>query len=214
MVDKNTTNKIRDNEVTSTENHGEEFLDRVLDNETKLENEEFIVDSKVKKLKRELSECQNDKRKTNDDLLRLKADFLNTKKRLESETKAMVAREQRAVIQSILPLSDSFLMAMADTERWNSVDESWRKGVESIHAQLQSIFSQYSVKTHTPLNEKFDPNIHEAVGEVEVNSHEKQDIIQNVVQPGYSMPDLNSGEIIIRPAKVIVGVYNDTKLND
>ncbi len=53
-----------------------------------------------------------------------------------------------------------------------------------------------------PLNEKFDPKVHEAVATIQTENKDEDHTILEVFQPGYSL----HGEVI-RPAKVKVGQH-------
>ena len=52
-----------------------------------------------------------------------------------------------------------------------------------------------------PIDEKFNPSIHESIESVSVEKQDKEDIIVEVVQKGYTLNDR-----VIRPARVKVGI--------
>ena len=152
---------------------------------------------KIKTIKTKLKQCETEKMSYLEDLQRAKAEFLNTKRRLEEQLQREKERIVEDHIQKLLPLCDSFTMAMANQEVWQSVDENWRKGIEGIHNQLQSILTSYNVTVIDPLNESFSPERHEALG-TEANDADTDTVIR-VIQNGYE----RNGEII-RVAKVIL----------
>lgn len=162
-----------------------------------LEDTEVSEAAKQKKLRAKLKACEAEKMQILEDLQRTKAEFLNSRKRIEAQAEQNTARALDAVIKDLLPLADSFDMAMHDTAAWEAVDAQWRKGVEGIHQQLQSLLKKHNVTAIDPTGEAFDPNEHEAVSSVD--SESESDSVVSVVQKGYQRND-----VIIRPAKVII----------
>lgn len=172
--------------------------------EPELEEIEDTSNNKVKKLREKLKECESEKMEHLENLQREKAEFLNSKKRLEDER---INDKERAVndqIEKLLPLCDSFHMAMANKEAWDAVDTQWRSGIEGIYAQLQSILSSYSVTEVAPLGEEFDPQHHEAMGNAPVEKEAERGKVVQVIQNGF-VRTTSQGEILLRPARVIVG---------
>lgn len=166
-------------------------------NDLELEEQEANEQTKIKSLRAKLKACEEEKKQQLDDLQRTKADFLNSKKRLQDE---VVRAKERAVedqIEKLLPMCDSFAMAMGNEAVWQSVDENWRKGIEAIHTQLQSILKGYDVTVIDPKGEHFDPMRHEALGSEE-NEAESETVL-TVIQQGYER-----NGTVIRPAKVII----------
>lgn len=158
----------------------------------------------IKTLRTKLKACEAEKRTHLEELQRAKADFLNAKKRLDNERRLDRARATKAHVEELLPLCDSFTMAMSDQAAWAEAPEKWRRGVEGIHAQLMSLLAQYNVQPVDPTGESFDPKLHEAVGNEPVTDPAKVDTVLRVVQYGYTMT--TDGEVHhIRPARVIVG---------
>ena len=180
-----------DDEIEFT---GEDNLDDV-----EIEETEANTGAKLKQTKKKLKETEQEKMQALEDLQRAKADFLNTRKRLEEDAVRSTERTRNDFIESLLPLCDSFDMAMADQKAWQSIDESWRTGVEAIKTQLDSILKQHSVETFGASDEAFDPLRHEAMSTVDGEG--ESETVAEVLQKGYE----RNGNVI-RPAKVII--YN------
>lgn len=195
MLEENERNEADDIELE---------LETVPEEESDLESAEATSKDKIKQLQAKLKECEREKAAHLEELQRAKADFLNSKRRLEEERVADRARARAAHIEELLPLCDSFSLAMQDKDAWAEAPEKWRRGVEGIHAQLQSLLTQYKVATIDPTGETFDPNQHEAVGNEPVENTDQVDTVVRVMQPGYEM-DTDGGKKLIRPARVIVG---------
>jgi molecular chaperone GrpE len=97
-------------------------------------------------------------------------------------------------------------MAMSNKEAWEAIDPTWRKGIDSIYSQLQSILSSYGVSEVTPIGEIFNPAIHDAMTNVTVANKEEHHKIISVIQNGY-IRNTGEKEELIRPARVTVGEY-------
>jgi len=101
-----------------------------------------------------------------DDLLgtsqRLQADFENYRKRVLREQTALVERATEGLIEQLLPVVDSFELAMANLNGDTDID-SLRKGVELVYAELIGVLERAGLESIAALGEPFDPNVHEAV---------------------------------------------------
>lgn len=195
----NINNENDDIEVETTHDEDPEIV------ETDLEGDEATSQDKQKQLREKLAKCEEEKKQILDESTLAKADFLNARKRLEEDRVRDRARTKMSHIEDLLPLCDSFHMAMSDKEAWEKADESWRKGIEGIHSQLQRILDLNSVTEVNPEGETFDPHKHEAVGTEEVEDEKKVDVIINVVQKGYEMKIGDNTETV-RTARVTTGV--------
>lgn len=189
MVNKHDKDKYEDEVEITNEAH--DSFDPV---DPELEDIEEYSKDAIKKIRSELKVAQEEKRLAQESLQRERADFLNARKRQEEQLQRDRGRITLAHVEELLPLADSFEMAMRD-ERWGSADVVWRKGVEGIYAQLQAIFRSYNVTEIDPKGESFNPHEHEALID---NGGEHK--VSAVIQKGYKC-----GDMVIRPAKVAVG---------
>lgn len=174
-----------------------EFTNEIPDTlDTELEDEDIeeLNAAKFKKLRTSLKEALEAKRQALEDLARERADFLNARKRLNEQQLSDQDRAATRYVESLLPLCDSFEMAMKATS-WQGADEAWRKGVEGIYGQLKEILRTYGIEEIAPVGMPFNPTEHEALQDRDTN-----DLVAEVLQKGY-----RKGSTIIRPAKVIVG---------
>lgn len=166
---------------------------------------EKAAQDKIKKLRSQLQEVTKEKQELQEQLQRSKADHLNIRKRLEVEKQEGIDRAQIKFIENLLPVCDSFRMAMSDETVWEQVDEQWRKGVEGILSQLNSVLETYQVAALEPQGEPFDPHKHEALSEEPVTDDAAVNTVRQVVQPGYEAT-VNGTLHLVRPARVVVGV--------
>lgn len=192
------------------DNNEEKDLEvEITNEETTLEEPEIIEEEarsndKIKQQRAKLAELEDEKRQLQDELQRAKADFLNARKRLEEERVRDRIRAKREHVEELLPLCDSFQMAMQDKDAWEKADASWRKGVEGIHAQLMNLLKSYDVMTLDPVGEPFDHHKHEAIGTEKVDDESRVDTVVSVVQKGYEMKIGEQTELV-RPARVTTG---------
>ncbi len=169
--------------------------------DAELEDIEENIDDKVKKLRAKLKQCEADKMANLEELQRAKADFLNARKRLDEEKVKDRERALMAHIEELLPLCDSFEMALAD-QSFQEAPANLQKGINGINSQLSSILKNYGV---TPIGEAgadFDPQEYEAVENIPVDTEAEDHKIVKVIQRGYKLQDT-----VIRPARVAVGVW-------
>lgn len=191
-------NKTDDNEefVSETTDQSPDDID--------IEVVESNQSTKIKSLQSKLKACEAEKATHLENLQRAKAEFLNAKRRLETERTAQKVRSENDCVERLLPLYDSFAMAMKNQEAWEAIDENWRKGVESIYTQLQSLLKFYSVTPTGKIGEVFNPERHEAMGSEPVQNDDAIDTVVSVVQEGF-VRTVGDETILIRPARVIVG---------
>lgn len=133
-----------------------------------------------------------------------RAEFVNYRKQ-EEDRKANFSESMRErILTRFLSVMDSFNMAFANKESWDKVDENWRKGVEYIYGQMNTIFEEYGVKPVGEVGETFDPNVHQSIDMVPTDKKILDHKIAEVVQKGYKL-----GERVIRPARVNVHEFKE-----
>lgn len=185
-----------------------EFEEEATFEELDAEGEETRATDKISSLRKKLHDSEQARRTLAEDMQRAKADFLNARRRLTEEQERNKDRIRMNFIEELLPLCDSFYMAMSNKDAWNAVDSVWRTGVESIHAQLNAILLNHNVTIINPTGATFDPQKHEAVSNAPVAESTLHDTVIAVLQPGYEMKVGDRSEII-RPARVVVGNYTE-----
>ncbi|MCI5108223.1 MAG: nucleotide exchange factor GrpE [Candidatus Pacebacteria bacterium] len=158
--------------------------------------EESTPQDKLKKIKNKLKSCETERKEYLEGWQKARADLINLRKQDEEEKKRIREFAKEDVVLDLVSVLDSFDMAFSNKESWQSVSEEWRVGVEYIHSQLLSIMQSYGLTEINPVNEKFDPELCEAVETREG----KDNIVVEVIRKGYRLKDK-----IVRTAKVAVG---------
>lgn len=157
----------------------------------------------IKKLREKLKECEKEKMEYLTGWQRAKADLVNARKRDEEDRKEFAKFANSELIHDILPVMESFDMAMGNKEVWEKADKSWRTGVEYIYSQLKKALGDNGLIEIVPkAGDKFDHTQHEATGYEPVKDKSQDHVIRSVVHKGYSL----HGKMI-RVPKVIVGEY-------
>jgi molecular chaperone GrpE len=138
-----------------------------------------------------------------DRLLRTLAEMENMRKRTEREVADARSYGISSFARDILGVADNMHRAMQalDDELRSKADEATKallEGVELTERELMNVLDKHGVKRHEPLNQKFDPNRHQAMFEVEDASVPSGTVVQ-VMQAGYTI-----GERVLRPALVAV----------
>lgn len=172
--------------------------------DSELEDTEATDANKIKKLRDQLKEADTKYRDLHEELQRNKADFLNARKRLEEERLRDRERVAFSHIEKLLPLCDSFHLAMMDTKALDAIDPQWRRGIEGIYSQMKGLMESYSVTAYDPTGQDFDPNRHEALSVIKVTDEGLNNKVITVIQQGYELKRGDTVEII-RPARVTVG---------
>lgn len=183
----------------------DDIEESIVENETpqddiELDEEEGILNDKLKLLKQKLSVCEEEKRGYLEELQRTRADFLNSKRRIEEQAQREKERAKDKILIELLTLVDSFDTAMADKEVWETVDVKWRNGIEAIQSKLQSILTAHHITPIESVGKQFNPEEHEAVSSTQVDDDTHIDTVITVLQKGFKR-----GDTIIRPARVVVG---------
>lgn len=136
-------------------------------------------------------------------LLRALADMENLRRRTEREVADARQYGIASFARDILGVADNFRRALdaVGPELRAGADAavaSFIEGVELTERELLKALEKNGIRKIEPLNEKFDPNLHQAMYEVPDPSVPSGSVVQ-VIQPGYVI-----GERILRPAMVAV----------
>jgi molecular chaperone GrpE len=132
-------------------------------------------------------------------LLRTTADFDNFKKRAARERTEAIQFANVSLIQKLLPVVDSFEMALAATQ--TAKDEksaSLQAGIAMVQSQLKSILAETGLEEIDAAGKIFDPTQHEAVSQQETNEVPEGQVVQQL-RKGYKIK-----ERLLRPASVVV----------
>jgi len=134
---------------------------------------------------------------------RVQAENENRRKRMERRYADEVVEKRNRILLDMLPLADHLDMALLHINSNENVEEN--EPVQAIIGNIEATrrafvetLKRYGVTPLQCLGEPFDPNLHEALGQVSDESIPADHVAQ-VVQAGYI-----EGEKLVRPARVMV----------
>lgn len=153
-----------------------------------------LKESEYLKLNEEAQKAQE----YQDRLLRLQADFENTRKRLERERQDFAKFANEGIILELLNVLDDLERTVGLAESKHQDLQAFLKGVEMILAHLYELLKEHGVKPIEAQGKLFDPNYHEALMQAEDNKMPENTVVEEM-QKGYLLNDR-----VIRTAKVKV----------
>jgi len=177
----------------------EKLKDEMIDNtEINDEQDDIVVrdyDSDLESLEKQLE----DEKKRADEFLvtakRLQAEFDNYRKRTNETNKRVKEDGNIEVIMGLLPVLDAIVQAKKMIS-----DENTLSGINIIDKQIGELLNRFGVKKIEALGEQFDPNLHNAIMQMDVSEEEKKNCVVEVYQEGYILNDR-----VLRHSVVIVG---------
>jgi len=119
-------------------------------------------------------------------------------KRVAENAKYAVANIARALLQVADNLSRALLAAPPESRAANEALKNLSVGVELTEKELHTILENQGVRRISSVGQEFDPNLHNAIQEVEDATVPSGTVVQ-VFQDGYMMHDR-----LLRPAMVVV----------
>ncbi len=173
-----------------------EEVDKVPDNSNEVQKKELSVEEKLKD--------------TEDKLLRSLAEIENQRRRFEKEIKDAFefgsfnfAKESLAILDN---LQRAKIAIKNDKGLKDNKDlDKFLENIDIIEKDLLSIFERNNIKKIDTKNQKFDPNLHQAMSEIEDDNAESGKIVQEI-QAGYML-----GERLLRPSLVAVAKKSTQK---
>lgn len=193
---KNNQENISDAETEEKEQVVSDAENITESEEQQQENSESCENMKKKELKETLAKQEKKLQEQEDKYLRLMAEYQNYRNRTTEEKKKIYGDAKVDCIKNLLTVVDSFERAIEA----ECTDASYKKGVEMTFVQLQKALEQLGVTEVEALGADFDPNVHNAIKQVDNTDYEENKVCE-VYQKGYLL-----GDRLIRPAMVAVSV--------
>ncbi len=122
-----------------------------------------------------------------DRVKRQMAEFENFRKRTDREKQAMFETGAKSIIEKILPVVDNFERGLATVPE-EQKEDPFVDGMNRIYKQLLTELENMGVKPIEAVGCEFDPNLHNAVMQVESEEYESGVIAQEL-QKGYTYHD-------------------------
>ena len=183
------TEETNQTEETQQDIEAENTSKEASDEEASAENEKqdkksgkkkSIFDKKDNKLQEKVDELE-------DKVKRQMAEFDNFRKRTEKEKSAMFETGAKSVIEKLLPVVDNFERGLAGLSE-EEMKQPFAEGMNMVYKQLMTELDKLEVKPIEAVGCEFDPNLHNAVMQVESDEYETG-IIAQELQKGYTYRD-------------------------
>lgn len=176
--------------IQSTEpkqsNSGEDTTDQTSESSDKKNYEE-----KIKELDNLVSENR-------DKYIRTLAEMENLKKRLERDRSEFTKFALENILRDLLEVNDCFDKALENTSQ--KVDTNFVEGVNMIKKKFDDVLNKYGIEPIKALGEKFDPNLHQAIQQIELDGIDEETVHEEFVR-GYVL----NGRLL-RPSIVKVAI--------
>ena len=171
-----------------------------------IESQDIQDDKKSKEEKVELTD-EDKIKELEEKLARTLAEMENQRRRFEKEKEDAFEYGGFSFARESLNLIDNFDRAKQSLENDEKIKESdvLKKTLEHldiVKKDLISIFKKNNIEEIVALDKKLDPNLHQAMMEVEDNNKEPGTIVQEI-QKGFKMKDR-----LLRPSLVAVSKKN------
>ena len=184
-----TNNDIKNEEEFSEELSNEETAVsednvEVLESEEKTEDYQSVIDGLNDQLLRAAAEVQNVKRRADIDVQKARHFSIES-----------FAKDLLGVLDNLYRASES--VSDEDVEKDTKL-KAIKDGVEITKKEMTNALERNNIKRISPKGEKFNPDFHQAMSQIEQEGVEAGNVI-DVMQAGYTIKDR-----VLRPALVIV----------
>lgn len=122
-----------------------------------------------------------------DRVMRQMAEFENFRKRTDREKQTMFEMGAKSVIEKILPVVDNFERGFATVDPEDEND-AFVGGMRMVYKQLMTELENMGVKPIEAVGQEFDPNLHNAVMQMESDQYESGFVAQELLK-GYTYHD-------------------------
>jgi molecular chaperone GrpE len=134
--------------------------------------------------------------------LRLAAEYDNYRKRSAKERMEMGSRAQAEIVSRLIDGLDD-LARFADIDPAATDPMTLHKGIELVEAKMTKALTSLGLEIISPVDQTFDPTVHEAVSTEPALAREDDNTVSKVFQVGYRF----NGQLL-RPARVVVKQWN------
>ncbi|MDJ0776282.1 MAG: nucleotide exchange factor GrpE [Gammaproteobacteria bacterium] len=133
-----------------------------------------------------------------DQMMRLRAEIENNRKRAERDLENAHKYALKGFIEELLPVVDSMEMGHNAAAAENATLDNIREGSSLTMNMFFQVLEKNGLEHIDPVGEKFDPEQHQAISMVEMEGAESGTVVE-VMQKGFAL-----NERLVRPAMVVV----------
>jgi molecular chaperone GrpE len=165
--------------------------------------------AECEKLGRDLEAAQAEAAAQKDRFIRTSADLDNLRRRQLKERQEALQYGHENLVKDLLNTVDNLERAVDHAKGSGAKDlVALLQGVELAQRELVTVLGKHRVEVIEAEGVTFDPNVHEAVAQIEEGSVPPGSVAR-VYQKGYRLRDR-----LLRPARVVVAVAPKTKPED
>ncbi len=157
--------------------------------------------TQVSNSEKKLADLSTKNKELEEKILRLLAESENLRKRHEREIQDSQSYAIKNFASSLLSIADNFqraLQSVPEKETQNTLVNNLIIGIKAVEKEFFEVFEKNGIKKFSSINQKFDPEIHQAVSKI---NHDK-------IQKGFVCDELQLGfkisDRLLRPAMVVV----------
>jgi molecular chaperone GrpE len=161
-------------------------------------NEPVAEESEMENLKGQIDNLNQQVAELNDRYLRQAAEFDNFRRRNAKERVELIQTAGKDVITDLLVVLDDSERAQKQMGKTDDVNQI-REGIQLVFSKLRNTLSGKGLKPMESIGQEFNPDLHEAITEIDAGENMKGKVVDEV-EKGYYLNDK-----IIRHAKVVVG---------
>jgi molecular chaperone GrpE len=156
-----------------------------------------VADSEVNVLRQQLEEKELEAKNNYDRFVRQTAELDNFKKRSARDREEAIRYANESLIKDLLPVVDNLERAVAHASGGGN-GKPIVEGVELVVKGLLDVLAKHGVAQISAVGQPFDPAKHEAIAQVESQTHELNSVVDEL-HKGYTLRDR-----LLRPALVSV----------
>jgi len=158
---------------------------------------EKIVQEQIELIKRKLEEQDKLSKEYLDLLQRSQAEFINYKNRIERETREIVFMESSKIFNEFLGYRDTLIKAISAEK-----DEKLKDTLSHLLINYDITLKRFNLEKIDVLGKSFDHNTSDCILQQEVEDENQNNKVITIIEEGYTQ-----NKRLVKPAKVIVGIY-------
>lgn len=189
---------------TTKKTNGQDGEEEKEQEQSQLGPQETSTISELDKLREQLKAKEQEAKVNHDRFLRQAAELENFKKRIQREKEEATRYANETLIRDLLPVLDNLERAVEHAKGGGN-GEPLVEGVEMVLKGFLDVLNKHGVTQVSAVGERFDPERHEAMAQVESDSHEPNTVVEEY-HKGYLLL-----ERLLRPSLVSVAKPSESK---
>jgi len=145
-----------------------------------------------------LQQAQDEAAHNHDLYLRARADLENYRRRAQKDKEDLAKFANENLLRELLPVLDNLSRALEHAREGETDSGALMQGVEMTLGQFNKALEQFGVAPVEALGQAFNPDCHEAMGQLESDEHPPNTVVQEL-QKGYFL-----NQRLLRPALVMI----------